>query len=90
MHDTVEVSWFSEQAYGHITDEHLAQYDSGRLGFPNTFFDAHKAHLLYNEYHDQYSFADEVGFDGLQTNEHHTSYWCMKDGECWLTGFQIG
>ncbi len=78
MKDTVEVFWFSEQPYGHITNEDLEQYDSGRLGFPNTFFDPEKAHVLYNQYHDEYAFADEVGFDGIMSNEHHASYWCMK------------
>ena len=78
MKDTVEVFWFSEQPYGHITNEDLQQYDSGRLGFPNTFFDPEKAHVLYNQYHDEYAFADEVGFDGIMSNEHHASYWCMK------------
>jgi hypothetical protein len=32
-----------------------------------------KAHVLYNEYHDQYQSADEVGFDGIMTNEHHSA-----------------
>ena len=76
--DKVEVFWFSEQPYAHITDQDLEKYDSGRLGFPNTYFDPEKAHLLYNEYHDQYALADEVGFDGIMSNEHHASYWCMK------------
>ena len=76
--DTVEVYWFSEQPYGHVTDEDLEKYDSGRLGFPNTYFDPEKAHVLYNEYHEQYALADEVGFDGIMSNEHHASYWCMK------------
>ena len=76
--DTVEVFWFSEQAYGHATDEDLEKYDSGRMGFPNTHFDPQKAHVLYNQYHEQYALADEVGFDGIMTNEHHASYWCMK------------
>ena len=76
--DKVEVYWFSEQAYGHITDEDVEKYDSGRLGFPNTYFDPEKAHVLYNQYHEQYALADEVGFDGIMTNEHHASYWCMK------------
>ena len=39
MKDTIEVFWFSEQPYAHVTDADLEQYDSGRLGFPNTFFD---------------------------------------------------
>ena len=78
MKDTIEVFWFSEQPYAHITDADLEQYDSGRLGFPNTFFDPEKAHELYNQYHEQYALADEVGFDGIMSNEHHASYWCMK------------
>ena len=61
-----------------MTDGDLEKYDSGRLGFPNRYFDPHKAHQLYNEYHEQYVLADEKGFDGIMTNEHHASYWCMK------------
>ena len=78
MKDTIDVFWFSEQPYAHITDEDLEPYESGRLGFPNTFFDPQKAHVLYNQYHEQYALADEVGFDGIMSNEHHSSYWCMK------------
>ena len=78
MKDTVQVFWFSEQPYGYITEEDVEQYDSGRLGFPNTFFDPQKAHALYNQYHEQYALADDVGFDGIMSNEHHASYWCMK------------
>ena len=76
--DKVEVYWFSEQAQGYVSDGQLAQYDSGRLGFPNSHFDPEKAHVLYNQYHDQYAMADEVGFDGIMTNEHHSAYWCGK------------
>ena len=76
--DTAEIYWFSEQPYGHVGNEDLEKYDSGRLGFPNTYFDPHKASILYNQYHEQYALADEVGFDGIMSNEHHASYWCMK------------
>ena len=76
--DKVEVFYFTEQAYGHVNDQDLEKYDSGRLGFPNTHFNPEKAHVLYNEYHEQYVLDDEVGFDGIMTNEHHASYWCMK------------
>jgi alkanesulfonate monooxygenase SsuD/methylene tetrahydromethanopterin reductase-like flavin-dependent oxidoreductase (luciferase family) len=75
---SLEVYWFSEQPYGYVTDEELSRYDAGRLTFPNTYFDPQKAHVLYNQYHEQYAFADEVSFDGIMSNEHHTSYWCMK------------
>ena len=76
--DSVQVFFHSQQPYSHVTDEDLANYDSGRLDFPNTFFDPEKAHVLYNQYHELYSWADEVGLDGIMTNEHHASYWNMK------------
>ena len=69
--DTVEVYWFSEQPNGYVTNQDREPYDSGLLGFPNTYFDPEKAHVLYNEYHEQYALADAVGFDGIMTNEHH-------------------
>ena len=78
MKDKIEVFWFSEQPYGHVTDADLEKYESARLGFPNTHFDPQKAHVLYNQYHEQYALADDVGFDGIMSNEHHASYWCMK------------
>ena len=78
MKDKVEVFFHSQQPYTHVTDESLARYKSGRLDFPNTYFDPEKAHCLYNQYHEQYAFADEVGIDGIMTNEHHASYWNMK------------
>jgi hypothetical protein len=58
MKEQIEVFWFSEQPYGHVTDEELAKYPSGRLDFPNTYFDPQKAHVLYNQYHEQYALAD--------------------------------
>ena len=75
----MEVYWFSEQPYGHVVEEDLAPYESGRLHFPNTNFDPENAHALYNYYYyEQYAWADEVGFDGIMSNEHHSAYWCMK------------
>ena len=76
--DKVEVYWFSEQPNGYITDEDLEKYDATRFLFPNSYFDPEKAHVLYNQYHEQHALVDEVGFDGIMTNEHHTAYWCMK------------
>ena len=74
----MEVYWFSEQAQGYVSDGQLEKFESGRLAFPNGNFDPAKAHKLYNEYHEQYALADEVGFDGIMTNEHHSAYWCGK------------
>ncbi len=75
--DQVEVYFHSQQPYSHVSDTDLEKYPS-RLAFPNTYFDPQKAHTLYNQYHEQYACADEVGFDGIMTNEHHSTYWNMK------------
>ena len=75
--DKVEVYFHTQQPYSYITDEDLDKYDA-RLLFPNTYFDPQKAHALYNQYHEQYAWADEVGVDGILTNEHHSAYWNMK------------
>ena len=61
MKDTVEVFFHSQQPYTHINEEDIAQYNSGRLDFPNTYFDPEKAYHLYNQYHEQYAMADEGG-----------------------------
>lgn len=76
--DRVRVFFHSQQPYSHVTEEDLSKYPSGRLDFPNTYFDPEKAHTLYNQYHELYAWADEVGIDGIMTNEHHASYWNMK------------
>ena len=78
MKDQIEVFFHSQQPYVHLREEDLSKYDSGRIDFPNGYFDPQKAHELYNQYHEMYAFADEVGIDGIMTNEHHASYWNMK------------
>jgi alkanesulfonate monooxygenase SsuD/methylene tetrahydromethanopterin reductase-like flavin-dependent oxidoreductase (luciferase family) len=78
MKQQVDVFFHSQQPYTYVRDEDLAQYPSGRLDFPNRYFDPVRAHQLYNQYHEQYAWADEVGLDGIMTNEHHASYWNMK------------
>jgi hypothetical protein len=70
----VEVFFHSQQPYTYVQDADLAQYPSGRLDFPNRYFDPVQAHALYNQYHEQYAWADEVGVDGIMTNEHHAAY----------------
>ncbi len=77
MKDHVEVFFHTQQPYTYITEDELAKYDA-RINVPNTYFDPQKAHTLYNQYHEQYAWADEVGIDGILTNEHHSAYWNMK------------
>ena len=39
MKDHVDVYFHSQQPYSHVKEEDISRYDSGRLDFPNTFFD---------------------------------------------------
>jgi alkanesulfonate monooxygenase SsuD/methylene tetrahydromethanopterin reductase-like flavin-dependent oxidoreductase (luciferase family) len=44
----------------------------------NTNFDPVDGGRLYNERLDEYQLAEEVGFDGIMLNEHHTAPFCMS------------
>ena len=77
MKDQVEVFFHSQQPYTYVEEDDLKNYPS-RIHFPNDRFDPKKAVQLYNQYHEQYAWADESGLDGIMTNEHHAAYWNMK------------
>src|SRR5499426_3470273 len=62
------------------------KYPSLRLAFPNTFFSPDIAHKNYQRYLDEYQLADEVGFDGLMINEHHSTPSCVNVSANMTTG----
>ena len=73
----VDVYFFTEMPYAAFDEKEAEAYPSMRLTFPNTFFDPKTAHKLFQNYFDQYQWAEEVGFDGLMINEHHNTPSCM-------------
>jgi hypothetical protein len=46
MQQQVEVFFHSQQPYTSVQEADLAQYPSGRLDFPNRYFDPVQAHAL--------------------------------------------
>ena len=44
----------------------------------NRNFDPKEGQRLYNERLDEYQLVEEVGFDGIMLNEHHTAPFCMS------------
>jgi alkanesulfonate monooxygenase SsuD/methylene tetrahydromethanopterin reductase-like flavin-dependent oxidoreductase (luciferase family) len=44
----------------------------------NKYFDPVAGGRLYNERLDEYQLVEEVGFDGIMLNEHHTAPFCMS------------
>ena len=73
----MDVFYFTEMPYTEFPESEAEKYPSMRLTFPNTYFNANKAHDLFKRYLDEYQYAEEVGFDGLMINEHHNTPSCM-------------
>ena len=47
------------------------------LNLSNDIYDSELAANLYNRYLDEKLYAEEMGFDGLMLNEHHSTPFCM-------------
>ncbi|MQF69500.1 LLM class flavin-dependent oxidoreductase [SAR202 cluster bacterium AD-804-J14_MRT_500m] len=73
----MDVYFFTEMPYAEFDENEADKYPSMRLTFPNTYFDPNKAHYLFQRYLDEYQYAEEMGWDGLMTNEHHNTPSCM-------------
>jgi hypothetical protein len=70
---------FTERAYVHYTAEDVKNSPNSavRLTFSNRHFDPQRGADLYNMYLDEYEYCEEVGFDGLMLNEHHSTPTCL-------------
>jgi alkanesulfonate monooxygenase SsuD/methylene tetrahydromethanopterin reductase-like flavin-dependent oxidoreductase (luciferase family) len=72
----VKLYWFSEMPHHVFEDGEDLKYPAMRLEMPNTYFDRDIAARNYHHYFDEHVLADEVGFDGLMINEHHSTPSC--------------
>ena len=73
------VGYFTERPY---QDPNSGYFGStGRtvqdLGISNGEYDPQLGGELYNRYLDEKVYAEQVGFDGLMLNEHHSTPFCM-------------
>jgi alkanesulfonate monooxygenase SsuD/methylene tetrahydromethanopterin reductase-like flavin-dependent oxidoreductase (luciferase family) len=70
---------FTERAYVHYTAEDVKNSPNSavRLTFSNRHFDPKLGADLYNMYLDEYEYCEDVGFDGLMLNEHHSTPTCL-------------
>jgi alkanesulfonate monooxygenase SsuD/methylene tetrahydromethanopterin reductase-like flavin-dependent oxidoreductase (luciferase family) len=62
--------------YTHLPPDH-ERYESLWVDFPNKFYDPKKGHDLYNRYIGELVLADQLGYDGLVVNEHHSTAYSM-------------
>ncbi len=69
---------------GHFTEEPWQKEDwpvewgSGVVQVSNREYDPMLASRLYNRYLDEKVYAEEMGFDGIMLNEHHSAPFCMN------------
>jgi alkanesulfonate monooxygenase SsuD/methylene tetrahydromethanopterin reductase-like flavin-dependent oxidoreductase (luciferase family) len=70
---------------GHFTEWPWQDSKTGLMGtqtmdlrVSNNVYDPEVGALLYNRYLDEKIYLEEVGFDGLMLNEHHSTPFCMQ------------
>ncbi|MAF38117.1 MAG: LLM class flavin-dependent oxidoreductase [Chloroflexi bacterium] len=70
---------------GHFTEQPWQDQKTNLMGARNTtldisneLYDPMVGADLYNRYIDEKLYAEEVGFDGLMLNEHHSTPFCMQ------------
>ena len=64
---------FHLMPYADLDLDYHKKYNSAWVTLPNSYYDPKKGHILYNRYLDELEYAEEVGFDGICVNEHHSN-----------------
>jgi alkanesulfonate monooxygenase SsuD/methylene tetrahydromethanopterin reductase-like flavin-dependent oxidoreductase (luciferase family) len=73
------IGYFTERPYQDPSSGYFgaAGRDITDLGLSNASYDPRLGAELYNRYLDEKVYAEEMGFDGLMLNEHHSTPFCM-------------
>jgi alkanesulfonate monooxygenase SsuD/methylene tetrahydromethanopterin reductase-like flavin-dependent oxidoreductase (luciferase family) len=69
----MNVMLFHLMPYADLDLEGAAKYPASWVVLPNTFYDPQKGHQLYNRYLDELEYGEQLGFDGICVNEHHSN-----------------
>lgn len=88
MTDSNQVSVYSWHfmPWPYLDDDFDEKYESGWITVPNSLFDRGKMRGLYQEYLDELTEADQLGFDGVVLNEHHQNIYGMMPSPNILMG----
>jgi len=82
----MEFHCFHLMPYGALDLEYTETHNSAWLTLPNDYYDPVEGHALYNRYLDELVLADELGFDGVCVNEHHSTAYGMMPAPNVLAG----
>jgi alkanesulfonate monooxygenase SsuD/methylene tetrahydromethanopterin reductase-like flavin-dependent oxidoreductase (luciferase family) len=69
----VNFNWFHLMPYRFLPDDFPQKYRSVWVDVPSQLFDPEKGHQLYHEFLDEMEYAEQMGFDGICCNEHHSN-----------------
>lgn len=72
----MQIGYFTERPYRWLDEDDILR-NKAFFAMPNDRFDAVRAADDYNYWLDEYSRAEELGFDVLALNEHHGNPICM-------------
>ena len=70
------IGYFTEQPYRGVTEEQILA-EGSYFTLSNRHFDPKLGADLYNEYLDEFVYAETLGFDAVCLNEHHGNPFCM-------------
>lgn len=73
----MNVLFFHLMPYGDIDLAAIDRHQSAWVTLPNSEFDPQKGPALYNRYIGELELADQLGFDGICVNEHHSTAYGM-------------
>jgi alkanesulfonate monooxygenase SsuD/methylene tetrahydromethanopterin reductase-like flavin-dependent oxidoreductase (luciferase family) len=74
----MHLMYFTEQPMSAYDADEGRRYGATALTFSNRNFDPVAGSRLYNQYLEDYIYAEECGADGIMLNEHHNAPFCMQ------------
>ncbi|HEX5325957.1 MAG TPA: LLM class flavin-dependent oxidoreductase [Acetobacteraceae bacterium] len=74
----MHLMYFTEQPMSAYDAKKGLEYGATALTFSNKHFDPAAGSRLYNQYIEDYIYAEECGADGIMLNEHHNAPFCMQ------------
>src|SRR5579883_256534 len=74
----MHLMYFTEQPMSSYPEEEGRKFGYTALLFSNRHFDPVEGARLYEQRIIEYQHVEEVGFDGIMLNEHHTAPFCMS------------
>ena len=69
----MKLCWFHLMPYTDLPADFTETHESVWVDIDPALFDPPSAHRIYDDFLDELEFADEMGFDSICVNEHHSN-----------------